>query len=93
MHTETIDLTPEALKTPEGAKRCNAAMEAQQAAIVRVANAAGSLERVARSFDTMKELFQSDEWKDLIETIEERREADDELVSSLIGRPKRKRGQ
>ena len=78
---ETIDITPESCKTPEGAAKVNDAMRALDNAIAEVANRA---ETVVQDYDNPDQIENS--MRELRESVKARRDAQEAFLRAVAGR-------
>ena len=96
--TETIDITPPGLQTPEGIARVNEAVKAQEQAIVHVANVAtffinnyawvieGAAKRCANPLENGDAEEMLKDLDEVREAIKQRNAAGDEFLLALAGR-------
>ena len=94
--TETIDITPEGCKTPEGNKRVNDAMTAFQESREEVARLATSLLRNETILDILRAGLEAQEEHEAIDQLDAlydavgvRMRAEEDFVLAVAGKPKR----
>ena len=89
--TFTIDITPEGCKTPEGVEKVNTAMKAFQESREEVARLATLLvnqhkDDIKRQLKVSGEDEALDAFRDLIEAVDTRLEAQDAFLRAVVGR-------
>jgi hypothetical protein len=78
---ETIDITPDSLKTPEGVARINRALNEFQNATAEVANEA---EQILRMHDSGT--IEAEDWQDFRAIVSRRHETQETFLRAIGGR-------